>query len=43
MKDIIRLTGAMQDGQCQTKSPTGTCCHKIVQETIDKVLSLQNK
>lgn len=43
MKDVSRLTGAMQKGQCLTKNPTGNCCHKIVQEAIDTALLIQSK
>ncbi len=38
MKDIIRLTGAMKNGQCEIKNPSGKCCQKVVQEAIDKGL-----
>ncbi len=36
MKDIIRLTGAMKNGQCEIKNPLGKCCGPIIEETIKK-------
>ena len=39
MKDIIRLTGAMKNGQCETKNPLGKCCGPIIEETIKKALN----
>ncbi|XVE33401.1 (2Fe-2S)-binding protein [Wukongibacter baidiensis] len=36
MKDIIRLTGAMKNGQCEIKNPSGKCCEKVIQEAINK-------
>lgn len=41
MKDIIRITGAMKNGQCETKNPLGKCCSPIIQETIKKALSMR--
>ena len=38
MKDIIRLTGAMKDGKCETNNPLGKCCSHFIQETINKAL-----
>lgn len=42
MKDIIRLTGAMKNGKCETKNPLGKCCGPIIQEIIGKVLNVKN-
>ena len=39
MKDIIRLTGAMKNGQCERKNPLGKCCGSIIEETIKKALN----
>lgn len=36
MKDIIRITGAMKNGECETKNPLGKCCGSVIQEIIDK-------
>lgn len=38
MKDIIRLTGAMKNGRCETINPQGKCCSPVIQETINKAL-----
>ncbi len=40
MKDIIKLTGAMKNGKCEIKNPSGKCCHQVVQNAIDKGLSI---
>ena len=40
MKDIIRLTGAMKNAQCETKNPLGKCCGPIIEEIIEKALDL---
>lgn len=39
MKDIIKLTGAMKNGQCLINNPTGKCCGTVIQKTIDKALN----
>ncbi len=39
MKDIVRLTGAMKNGKCQTNNPLGKCCGPVIQELIDKTLN----
>lgn len=36
MKDIVRLTGAMKNGQCEIKNPLGRCCHSVVQNAINE-------
>ncbi len=41
MKDIIRLTGAMKNGECEIYNPLGKCCSTIIQETINKALKLK--
>ena len=38
MKDIIRITGAMKNGECETKNPLGKCCGSLIQEIISKTL-----
>lgn len=40
VKDIIEITGAMKNAQCEKNNPLGKCCHKIIQEAIDKGLSM---
>nr|WP_276575909.1 (2Fe-2S)-binding protein [Oceanirhabdus seepicola] len=43
MKDIIELTGAMKNGQCEINNPMGKCCGKVIQETITKALNIKQK
>ncbi len=38
MKDIIRITGAMKNGECEIKNPLGECCGSVIQETIKQAL-----
>lgn len=40
MKDIIRITGAMKNGKCESNNPLGKCCGSIIQETMDKALKM---
>lgn len=40
IKDIIKLTGAMKNGKCETNHPTGKCCSPVIQETIDRALGI---
>lgn len=39
MKDIIRITGAMREGECETKNPLGKCCGSVIQEIINETLN----
>jgi len=41
MKEVLNITGAMRNSQCQKKNPLGKCCHKIIQDAIDKGLSMK--
>lgn len=41
MKDVLKLTGAMKNAQCQKNNPLGKCCHQIVQDEINKGLSMK--
>ncbi|WFD12312.1 (2Fe-2S)-binding protein [Tepidibacter hydrothermalis] len=41
MKDIIKITGAMKNGKCETKNPLGKCCGSVIQETIKKALNMK--
>ncbi len=41
VKDIITLTGAMKNSHCQKNNPLGKCCHQIIQDAIDKGLSMK--
>ncbi|MDK2892226.1 Csac_0668 family 2Fe-2S cluster-binding (seleno)protein [Methanohalophilus sp.] len=38
VKDVVRITGAMNNPNCQINNPLGKCCHHIIQEIIDKNL-----
>lgn len=38
IKDIIRITGAMKNGKCETNNPLGKCCSSIIQKTINEAL-----
>ncbi len=41
MKDVLKLTGAIQNAQCQKNNPLGKCCHHIIQKAIDKGISMK--
>ncbi|MBZ9686764.1 (2Fe-2S)-binding protein [Clostridium estertheticum] len=41
MKEVLKITGAMSNSQCQKKNPLGKCCHQIIQASIDKALSMK--
>ena len=41
MREVIKITGAMSKSQCQKKNPLGKCCHQIVQDAINKGLSMK--
>lgn len=40
MQEVIKVTGAMSNSQCQKKNPLGKCCHQIIQDAIEKGLSM---
>lgn len=42
VKEVNAITGAMKNSNCKEKKPLGTCCHKIIQEAIDKGLALND-
>jgi len=37
IKEVLKLTGAMNNPNCQINNPLGKCCHHIIQEIIDKI------
>ena len=37
INDIIKITGAMENGNCTLNNPLGKCCGSIIMETINKV------
>ncbi|OPY16887.1 MAG: Copper chaperone CopZ [Methanomethylovorans sp. PtaU1.Bin073] len=39
MKEVLEITGAMTNPNCQINNPLGKCCHHIIQEIIDKALT----
>ena len=41
MKEVLRITGAMSNSKCQNKNPLGKCCHQVIQDVIDKALSIK--
>ena len=41
VKEVNAITGAMKNSNCKEKNPLGTCCHKIIQEAIDKGLKME--
>lgn len=41
VKEVLKITGAMGNPQCQKKNPLGKCCHQIIQDAIDKGLSMK--
>jgi bacterioferritin-associated ferredoxin len=41
MKDVLKITGVMSNPQCEKKNPLGKCCHQIIQNAIDKGLSIK--
>lgn len=43
VKEVNALTGAMKDCHCIENNPLGICCHKTIQDGIDKALSMLKK
>lgn len=41
MREVLKITGAMKNSQCQKNNPLGKCCHQIIQDAIDKALSMK--
>ena len=41
MKEVLKITGAMSNPQCKKNNPLGKCCHQIIQNAIDKGLSMK--
>lgn len=36
MKEVIALTGAMTNCQCETNNPLGICCHETIKQAMDE-------
>ncbi|TEB08855.1 Csac_0668 family 2Fe-2S cluster-binding (seleno)protein [Pelotomaculum propionicicum] len=41
VKEVNAITGAMKNSNCIENNPLGGCCHKIIQEAIDKGLTMK--
>jgi bacterioferritin-associated ferredoxin len=41
VKEVNAVTGAMNNANCKENNPLGVCCHKIIQEAIDKGLKMK--
>lgn len=41
VKEVNAITGAMKNSLCKGNNPLGVCCHKIIQEAIDKGLIMK--
>jgi len=41
VKEVNAITGAMKNSNCKENNPLGVCCHKIIEEAIDKGLALK--
>ena len=41
VKEVNAITGAMKNLLCKENNPLGVCCHKIIQEAIDKGLTMK--
>ncbi|MDD3663189.1 MAG: (2Fe-2S)-binding protein [Candidatus Pacebacteria bacterium] len=41
VREVNSITGAMKNSNCIEKNPLGICCHKIIQEAIDKGLAMK--
>lgn len=39
VSDVNQITGAMKNSNCKKNNPMGVCCHKIIQEVINKAIS----
>lgn len=42
IKDINKLTGAMNNGKCMLNNPLGRCCSPIILETINKAIKVRD-
>lgn len=38
IRDIVNITGAMKNSNCEINNPLGKCCSAVIQETINKVM-----
>jgi len=40
VKEEYAITGAMKNANCKENNTLGVCCHKIIQDAIDKGLAI---
>lgn len=43
IKDIVSMTNAMKNANCQVNNPLGKCCSPVIQETIHKGIRIKNE
>ncbi|MBM7583110.1 bacterioferritin-associated ferredoxin [Caldicoprobacter guelmensis] len=41
VEDVVEITGAMKNSCCIKNNPWGKCCHRIIQDAINKGLSMK--
>ncbi|PHJ37694.1 BFD-like (2Fe-2S) protein [Desulforamulus profundi] len=41
VQQVNAITGAMKNSNCKENNPMGVCCHKIIQEAINKGLAMK--
>jgi bacterioferritin-associated ferredoxin len=41
VQEVNAITGAMKNSNCKENNPMGICCHKIIQEAINKGLAMK--
>lgn len=41
IQEVNAATGAMENANCKVNNPLGICCHKTIQEAIDKGLKIK--
>ncbi|SKB70250.1 BFD-like [2Fe-2S] binding domain [Acetoanaerobium noterae] len=41
VQEVNAITGAMENSNCKENNPLGVCCHKIIQEAINKGLKMK--
>ncbi|SHJ75641.1 BFD-like [2Fe-2S] binding domain-containing protein [Paramaledivibacter caminithermalis DSM 15212] len=41
IKDIIKITGAMKNSNCEINNPLGKCCGPFIKEVIDKIMNIK--
>lgn len=41
VKEVNAIKGTMRNSNCKDNNPLGVCCHKIIQEAIDKGLAMK--